>query len=216
MKTTVVTLATLLALMLGLVGGYLPVAAAPVQQTSGAALSSLSAVELASLPYMREEEKLARDVYAVLYQAYGAQVFLNIGASEQTHFDQMGVLLERYDVADPALAPGLFAYHHIQELYDLLVPMGLASLKDAYTVGAIIEEVDILDFQHYLADAEVDNADIRRVYTDLMNASKNHLRAFVRCLASVGVVYVPQYLSLDQYQTILAEETGGVGGYSKH
>ena len=95
---------------------------------------------------MREEEKLARDVYIVLYEAYGAQIFLNISASELTHFNQMGVLLERYGLEDPALDPGVYTNHHIQGLYDMLIPMGLSSLENAYRVGAIIEEVDILIF----------------------------------------------------------------------
>ena len=178
--------------------------------------TGLDAVEASHLTFMREEEKLARDVYAVLYEEYGAQIFLNIMASEQTHFDQMGVLLERYDLADPALAPGVFTDDYIQGLYDMLIPMGMVSLEGAYRVGAIIEEVDILDFQHFLDDEEVDNVDIRQVYTSLMNASENHLRGFVSCLLSIGVVYEPDYLTLERYEAILAEETGGVGNSKGH
>ena len=133
---------------------------------AAASSTTLSDVEIHSLLFMREEEKLARDVYAVLYETYGEQIFLNIMASEQTHFDQMGVLLERYGLEDPALEPGLYTDDYIQGLYDMLIPMGLVSLEGAYRVGAIIEEVDILDFLHFLEDEEVDNRDIRQVYTE--------------------------------------------------
>ena len=128
----------------------------------------------------------------------------------------MGVLLDRYGLDDPALEPGVFTDHHLQELYDELIMMGLGSLKDAYIVGAIIEEVDILDFLHYLGDEQVDNKDIRQVYTNLMEASENHLRAFVGNLLSIDVVYEPQYLSQAQYDAIIAGETGGVGNCNGH
>lgn len=49
--------------------------------------SDLSAAEENSLAFMREEEKLARDVYNALYSIYGTNIFSNIGASEQTHTD---------------------------------------------------------------------------------------------------------------------------------
>ena len=219
MKNATVSIFTILLLFSGMVGMLQPVQsvqAASARGSSGAVVSELSEVEIDSMLFMREEEKLARDVYAVLYDAYGAQIFLNIYAAEQTHFDQIGVLLDRYGLEDPALAPGVYTNDYIQGLYDTLTTMGLKSLKDAYTVGAIIEEVDILDFKHFLADEDVDNPDIRQVYTNLMNASKNHLRGFVKCLLSVGVVYVPQYLSQAEYDAILAAETGGVGKLKGH
>ena len=208
-KNSTISMLIIFLLVAGLGGMFQPVQPALAQIPASSAL--LSDVEIHSLLFMREEEKLARDVYAVLYETYGAQIFLNIMASEQTHFDQMGTLLERYDLEDPALEPGLFTDDYIQGLYDMLIPIGMESLEGAYRVGAIIEEVDILDFQHFLEDEDVDNADIRQVYTSLMNASENHLRGFVSCLLSIGVVYQPGYLTLEQYEAILAEETGGVG-----
>ncbi len=49
---------------------------------------------------MREEEKLARDVYLTLYDKWGLRTFTNIAAAESTHMDAMGVLLERYNIDD--------------------------------------------------------------------------------------------------------------------
>ena len=37
------------------------------------------------LSYMREEEKLARDVYLALYEKWGIRTFLNIAKAEQQH-----------------------------------------------------------------------------------------------------------------------------------
>lgn len=65
--------------------------------------SELSEIERTSLIYMREEEKLARDVYLTLYDTWGQQIFSNIASSEQTHTDAIKTLIERYDIADPVI-----------------------------------------------------------------------------------------------------------------
>ena len=70
--------------------------------------SDLSADEAAALLFMREEEKLARDVYNTLSATWGIQSFSNIASSEQMHMDEIKVLLDRYALTDPALAPGQF------------------------------------------------------------------------------------------------------------
>lgn len=138
--------------------------------------TDLSAEESAALLYMREEEKLARDVYNQLYTLWGQPVFQNIAASEQTHTDEIKLLLDRYGLADPALDPGQFTDANLQALYDQLIAQGSVSLTDALNVGALVEQTDIADLQARLA--QTDNADIQLVYNNLMNASYNHLAAF--------------------------------------
>ena len=216
MKKVPVSMVVILCLTIGLGGMFQPVQPVYAQGPASTTSVVLSEAEIDSMLFMREEEKLARDVYIVLYEEYGAQIFLNISASESTHFEQIGVLLERYGLEDPALDPGVYTNDYIQGLYDMLIPMGLSSLENAYRVGAIIEEVDILDFIHFLGDEDIDNKDIRQVYTSLMNASENHLRGFVKCLLSVGVVYEPDYLSQELFDEIMAEATGGVGNTKGH
>ena len=138
--------------------------------------SDLSAEEAAALLFMREEEKLARDVYNQMFALWGQPVFQNIAASEQTHMDQIKLLLNRYGLTDPALAPGQFTDPNLQALYNQLIAQGSVSLADALKVGATIEQVDIADLQTRLA--KTDNADIQLVYNNLMSASYNHLNAF--------------------------------------
>ena len=43
---------------------------------------------------MREEEKLARDVYLTLYDIWGTPAFNNIASSEQTHMDAVLMLID--------------------------------------------------------------------------------------------------------------------------
>jgi len=164
---------------------------------------SLSAYEVANLQFTREEEKLARDVYMVLASMYPQPVFDNIADSEQTHTDAVKTLLLRYSVTDPAesTAPGEFYDPVIQALYDALVSQGGASLDDALTVGATIEDMDIRDLMEALE--KVDNLDIITVYENLTRGSRNHLRSFVSLLASRGITYVPQYISPTLYEEII-------------
>jgi hypothetical protein len=169
--------------------------------------SDLNTEETAALLYMREEEKLARDVYNALYEIWGQPTFTNIAASEQAHMDEIKLLLDRYNLADPALEPGSFADPNLQALYDQLVAQGSLSLADALKVGAAIEEIDILDLQERLA--QTDNTDLQQVFNNLMLGSHNHLNAFVGVLSmQTGEVYQPQYLSAEAYTAIVSGQTG--------
>lgn len=165
---------------------------------------TLSDVEIESLLYMREEEKLARDVYLTLYEEWKMPIFNNIGSSEQTHMDAVKTLLDRYGLEDPAAGKdvGVFTNLTLQELYDQLVEEGKQSLTDALHVGAAIEEIDILDLEESIA--QTDEADIRLIYENLMKGSRNHLRSFVSTLErQAGETYQPQYLSQPTYDTIV-------------
>lgn len=173
----------------------------------------LSESEAAALLFMREEEKLAHDVYVTLYSQWGLPVFQNISRSEQTHTDAVKALLDRYGLADPASSQvGVFTNPDLQALYNDLVTRGSQSLAEALKVGAAIEEIDIQDLETRLS--ETNNADIQQVFSNLQQASNNHLRAFVSTLnVQTGETYQPQVLSSADYQAIIAApgETGGTG-----
>jgi hypothetical protein len=153
---------------------------------------------------MREEEKLARDVYLTLYEQWGMPIFENIARSEATHMEAIKSLLDRYGLPDPVegKAVGEFADQMLQELYDQLVEQGRQSLSDALRVGAAIEEIDIIDLAQYIA--QTDRADIQRVYENLTKGSRNHLRSFVGNLERrTGETYEPQYLDQAAYDAIV-------------
>ena len=54
---------------------------------------SLKQQEKDAILYMREEEKLARDVYDSMYAKWKVNPFGNIRQSEQTHMDRMKTLI---------------------------------------------------------------------------------------------------------------------------
>ncbi|MCF6242836.1 MAG: DUF2202 domain-containing protein [Bacteroidales bacterium] len=155
-----------------------------------------------SLVYMREEEKLAHDVYVQMFQLWGLSTFDNISKSETIHTNSVKGLLDYYNIEDPALAEeGIFVNTELQQLYDLLIDMGDSSLIDGLIVGATIEEVDIIDLDEAIENCEVDT--IITVYGRLRKGSINHLKAFVGQLASNGIDYSPQYLSKEEFYAII-------------
>ncbi|MFN8598343.1 MAG: DUF2202 domain-containing protein [Anaerolineae bacterium] len=185
----------------------------PVSAASLTATSTLSADEAAGLTFMREEEKLAHDVYVTFYQQYGLAIFNNIANSEAAHTASIKTLVDRYGLSDPAAANGVGTFENadLQALYDQLIAQGRQSLSAALKVGAAIEEIDILDLKARIATTT--HSDIQQIYNNLLNGSYNHLRAFANTLqAQTGEVYQPQYLDTTTYQTILA----GANGNGRH
>jgi hypothetical protein len=165
---------------------------------------SLSDTERASLLFMIEEEKVARDSYVLFSSKFGGNVFANIQKSEQSHIDAVAYLLNRYDMSLPQTLStfGTFENPDLQALYDALTEKGSTSWVEALKVGAAIEEVDIMDLKRIVAE-DIDNADLVAVFANLIKGSENHLRAFVKNLSKQGVSYTPQYLSEADYRAII-------------
>ncbi len=166
---------------------------------------TLANLEKEALLFMREEEKLARDVYLGLYHQWGSKIFNNIAQAEQRHMEAVGCLLVRYDLDDPAADKdaGVFVNTELQGLYTDLMEKGRESLEDALAVGALIEEVDIEDLESLLGNPEIDNQDVRAVLENLNRGSRNHLRVFTKNLANSGITYTSQVLSAEQFQAII-------------
>lgn len=147
--------------------------------------SASSAAKLSSteelLLYLIEEEKLAHDVYTVMYQKYGARVFGNILKSEETHQGRVLTLLQARNIADPRSEElGVFKNQELQTLYNQLIEQGNKSELESFKVGVIIEEKDIADIGAQLATStEQDVIDTLEI---LRQGSESHLRAFNRQL----------------------------------
>ena len=172
------------------------------QMTKG----TLTDLEKQGILYMREEEKLARDVYLKLQEKWGLQIFNNIADAELTHMEAVKTLIDKYELEDPATQEiGKFNNPTLQQLYNDLVQEGNKSLHDALKVGAAIEEIDIIDLKEYLGQTEKE--DIELVYENLMKGSRNHLRAFVKTIENQGYTYTPQYLSQEEYDEIVGSPT---------
>jgi len=171
---------------------------------------TLSSVELTQgekdcLLQMREEEKLARDVYLYAGDLYGMQIFSNISASEQRHMDEVLKLLDTYELDDPASQDiGKFNNAEIQNLYNDLTSKCDKSLLDALLVGATIEDLDLFDLETCMANSN--KSDILQVYEHLSCGSRNHMRAFTKQIIKNGGSYSPLYITVKQYEDIVNSE----------
>jgi hypothetical protein len=216
MKTQVRQALSSLMIMLGLSlgftqcseGGNLDDSLAPENGDLKTALqsTSLTESEIEAIQYMREEEKLARDVYLYLYEKHPLRPFLNISKSEQAHMDAILYLIDTYGLVDPVgdNPEGVFQNQELQQLYDELIETGSAGRAEALKVGALIEEVDIIDLQTDLEEV-AENEEVVRVFTNLCNASERHLKAFVNVLKLYDVEYIPVQLEQEEFDRIFSE-----------
>jgi hypothetical protein len=156
--------------------------------------------------YMWEEEKLARDVYLALANAWQLPIFGNIALSEQNHMDLVWKLIATCGIVHSFTedTPGVFKNESLGQLYVDLVARGKVSLIDGLLVGAEIEDLDLFDLYEILG--ATDNDHLELVFHNLAKGSRNHLRAFVRALAAQDEVYTPLYLDQETFDAILAAD----------
>jgi hypothetical protein len=155
--------------------------AAVMVSTLASTASALTNGEAEAILFMKQEEKLARDVYLTLHHKWGSAIFANIAASEQQHMNAIDGLIARYRLKDNTPANvGDFTYEELQTLYADLVEKGSESLTDALEVGVLIEETDIEDLRAALQG--VREKPIKNVFGNLLNGSLNHLAAFLKLL----------------------------------
>jgi hypothetical protein len=187
----------------------------------------LTEAEESHILYMREEEKLARDVYLTLYELWGAEIFANISESEQRHMDALKNLITRNELIDPVVndAVGEFTNPDFAALYDQFVTDGSESLEAALGRGVYIEEIDIADLEQALKETSM--RAVERVFQNLLNGSYNHLDAFqgaleadgTECPAQLGMGQCTcpadrecEVTGLDYDQTGNGQRQGGKGG----
>ena len=162
---------------------------------------SLSSPEITGILLMREEEKMAKDVYTFFYNKFNYRIFNNISKSETVHAEAMLRLITYFKLSDPSTTTaGTYSNPELQELYNKFVSEA-TTVEDALRTGAFIEEYDIADLKKLIS--ETGNSYIIRVYSNLKRGSENHLRAFTRMLKLKGIVYEPQILDKEEYLSII-------------
>lgn len=203
-KATVTRTILSLALVTGMIFGA-------ISLTQAAQTAALTSEEEAALAYIVEEEKLARDVYAKMYDLWKLNSFRNIAAAEERHMDHVRELLKAYGIADPTATakPGVFADASLQGLYNTLVKKGAESIEAALAVGAAVEDADIADLESL--KAKTSNPEMIAVYDVLIGGSENHMRAFSRQLKARVQEYKPENISESRYAEILAGANSGNG-----
>jgi hypothetical protein len=159
--------------------------------------------EQTHLEFMREEEKLARDVYIELSTMYPDHpVFGKIDDSEQKHTDAVKAMIEKYGLEDPNTNDNVGVYTgndygwYFTEKFQQLVERASVSELDALYVGAFIEELDMMDINQcpqviIETDNDIndvtecgkvytDNEDVDDLYASLLDGSDSHLEGYVK------------------------------------
>ena len=177
---------------------------------------------------MREEEKLARDVYQTLGTMYpDSAIFGNIDDSEQIHMTTVKAMIEKYGYEDPNTNDNVGAYTgedfgwYFTEKYNQLVERASISELEALYVGAFIEELDMMDINQcpqVIVETDngindvsecgkvyTDNADIQRLYSSLLDGSDSHLEGYVNNIEKIigEGNYQAQVLSQEMVDAIL-------------
>ncbi len=165
--------------------------------------NDLSTLEKDGLIFMREEEKLARDVYLYLDKKYEKRIFSNIAKSESKHMAAIKFLLDKYDIKDPIINDdiGIFQNEVLAGLYSQLTKAGDVSLVEALKVGLTIEDLDIRDLMVFVDS--VKSEDIILVYNNLTRGSRNHLRAYYSETLRNNGTYDAQFITQQLFDSII-------------
>ena len=206
----------------------IPAIGAGSGRSAGKVVLTVDFNEETHMVFMREEEKLARDVYITLGDKYPeAIVFKNIDDAEQQHTTKVKDKLAKYNIADPNTDDTVGAFTgkeygwYFTEKYEALVGLGELGELNALYVGAFIEELDMLDIVQcpkVIVEADngidspsecgldyTDNSDLQSMLESLLEGSKNHLRSYVGNIEAVEgeCTYVAQVLTQKEVDTIL-------------
>lgn len=178
--------------------------------------------EQTHLAFMREEEKLARDVYTKLSTMYPEHpIFGRIDDSEQRHTDAVKAMIVKYGLEDPNTNDNVGVYTgkdygwYFTEKFHLLVERASISELEALYVGAFIEELDMMDINQcpqVIVETEnginditecgkiyTDNTDVSNLYASLLDGSDSHLEGYVK--------NIEKYIGAGNYQAqVLPQE----------
>jgi hypothetical protein len=154
-----------------------------------------------ALLFMLEEEKLARDTYFYLDSVWSINQFSNIKYSEQDHMNSIEGLLKSYDIPYHIESMGVFQDTTLQQFYNQFITDGVQSKINALTIGATIEDLDIVDLRERIS--QTINQNVIDVFQLLECGSNNHLRSFEKALTKEGGTYSPQYLTQSEYDIII-------------
>jgi hypothetical protein len=171
-------------------------------------LQPLVGSEEKTMLFVREEEKMARDIYLALYTRWADPTFYTIATkSEQKHMDSVKAMLDNLSIPDPVVddSAGAFTNTDIRALYGGLLARGLATLDEGLAVGAFIEEYDIVDVQNARDEAASgsNQLPILQTYDSLLCGSRNHLRSFVGQIRAGGIAYTAQFMTQAEVDAIV-------------
>lgn len=165
--------------------------------------ADLTADEIEFVYAVREDEKVARDLYTAFFEKYSLKTFSNISRSEANHMRAVEILLEYYEIDFPAAGEyGVFEDPARQAIYDTLLAKGNTALE-GFRVMAQLEEENIVSYRNVLSD--ITNPNIKIVIENLGKASENHFKAAIRQITALGGTYAPKLMNQEEYKAMIAK-----------
>lgn len=170
----------------------------------------LTADEIEFLYAVREDEKVTKDATSKFLTIHPASTpFSNISIAEATHVSAIEMLLTYYEITFPAQgAAGVFVDTQRQARYDKAVAQG-TTLVGAYRAAATLEEESVAAYTSVLPT--ITNANVKLIMGNILKASSNHLKAYVRQITALGETYIPTVLDQAAFDAIIGA-TFGQGG----
>ncbi len=139
----------------------------------------LNTQQIQALSFIVQEEKLARDVYGVMYATRWINKFDNILNAEENHQTLVANILTAYGIINPNDGKSAWQFEdkELQTLYTNLIDQWKQSSNAAIQAGITIEQKDIADIQDMMWLFEWYD-DIQNVLQKLLDGSQRHLAAF--------------------------------------
>lgn len=178
--------------------------AATAQQMPKASTTILTDAEKNHVLWMREESKVARDLYTFLFNRWGIPVFKKKMVKEQVNMDRSLTIINKYGLTDPIVKDeqGIYSKENFRQMYVELAMRGNSSLPEALRAAAITEELDIMELEDALQNT-ITNPDLKSIYNTMAVSSRNHLRAIIEQIQCMGEIYGPQRLPEKRFYSIV-------------
>ncbi|MCB0645205.1 MAG: DUF2202 domain-containing protein [Saprospiraceae bacterium] len=169
----------------------------PANSTSGISLD-----EQKTLVQIFEQEKMARDVYTQIGEKFGIKILKNAAIGKQKQMSQILDLLA-LNQANIAFddAQGVFRNAELTEHYNAFLAEGLGSLNNAFRVGAKMEDYNIYQIDKVLSSTTNDKLVL--LFSKLSCSSGNELKTQVNMLVGNGEMFMPDYISVKLYRSIM-------------
>lgn len=174
------------------------------------ATAPLTGDEIEFLYAVREDEKVTKDVTSKFLTLHPtSNQFTNISTAEATHVSAIEMLLTYYEITFPAQgAAGVFVDTERQARYDKAVAQG-TTLIGAYRAAATLEEESVAAYTSVFP--AITNTNIKLIISNILKASSNHMKAYVRQITALGETYTPTVLDQTAFDAIIGAAFGQGG-----
>ncbi|WP_020530728.1 DUF2202 domain-containing protein [Flexithrix dorotheae] len=163
----------------------------------------LSENEKLGLVLTMEELKLSQDVNEFLRNKWGLDVFVSNQQNAFLDLQKMKRFLKSQGRNNPVefLPEGKFNLPEHQDIYNTYVVRGKASINGGLYVAILLQEANCLKLLDRVD--QTTNPDLLDTYRDLLLSYGNSLRTMHNGMAEMGMIYSPQFLNGQTYETII-------------